>query len=87
MTFEFQDDGSIVVTEPEVIEEFRPDLFTKSPERPHAKEGERKCDMCPVRASIAVHGHDFCMQHYEEYYYKQPEAMLPFEFIPRDTAS
>ena len=39
------------------------------------------CEKCNRPADILIHQHKFCMKHYEEYHYKQSEALLPFKFM------
>lgn len=36
---------------------------------------------CNEDADVTVDGVPFCMYHYEEYYYSQDKAHIPFEFV------
>lgn len=45
------------------------------------RDGELACEECNHKAHIKVHGHLFCMEHYNAYYYAQPKACLPWEVL------
>jgi len=42
------------------------------------------CKRCNKPADIKIHGHLFCLDHYDQYYYQQKKGVLPFEFITEE---
>lgn len=75
-TYTELEDGGVQITEERCLYCTEATSDDKMPEA-----DELACEICGHKAHIRIHDHLFCMPHYDDYYYAQPHALIPWEIV------